>query len=311
MNLTFIDLPGIIQSAREGEDEKSPQIIKNLSVSFIKKPSTIILLAVSMETELENQEALKLAKEYDPVGERTIGLLTKPDIVRATTYQQWLGLIRNTKEKLTHGWYVVKNPDVTSGSEAPTPEQAKNEEAEYFRGFPTDKYWKDLGPGFENRLGIPNLTVKLSQVLGLLNRKSLPLIRAAINDRLNQTRADLGRLQPVIEGDPTVAVLSLITHFATACEKSLGGDSSAGAKGFAQSRNRLWKAFFVEIRKSAPKFSPFNKDATERDFEEPSFLLDRITFDSDDQSTTEPLDLDDVKALELNELFSNLPPKTC
>lgn len=80
--------------------------------------------------------------------------------------------IRNEKETLYHGWYVVKNPDVAAGSQAPNLEETRAQEADYFRGFLEDKYWSDLGRGHDHRLGIFHLTVKLSEVLAVLNRKS-------------------------------------------------------------------------------------------------------------------------------------------
>ncbi|KAL7411734.1 P-loop containing nucleoside triphosphate hydrolase protein [Mrakia frigida] len=297
LNLTFIDLPGIIQSAREGEDKNSPQIIK---------------------AEFENQEAPKFAKEYDPEGKRTIGLLTKPDVVRPTTFRQWLPIIRNERETLTHSWHVVKNPDVDDGSSAPTPEATRLQERKFFEDLPQHPQWKELGPGHSDRLGIPSLTSKLSQVLCLRNRESLPVIRQIILDGLAETEAKLSHFRPALEGDPTLLVLQAITNFVAECRTSLGGVPSAGRDGFAQGRNRIWKAYRGKIRSAAPIFrTVVKKDIkTAPPIEEPSFLLDAGLVEDKSKASSNALDmdLDDVRAFEqgesngiTNELAGNVP----
>ncbi|KAG9019351.1 hypothetical protein FS842_007866, partial [Serendipita sp. 407] len=86
-DLSFVDLPGIIASVRQGGHEADIKEVENLVMSFITKPSCLILLVVSCETDIENQGARQLARRVDPNGERTIPVLTKPDRI-AQLYMQ-------------------------------------------------------------------------------------------------------------------------------------------------------------------------------------------------------------------------------
>jgi hypothetical protein len=45
--------------------------------SFISNPNSIILAVTGANTDLANSDALKMAREIDPEGRRTIGVLTK------------------------------------------------------------------------------------------------------------------------------------------------------------------------------------------------------------------------------------------
>jgi replication fork clamp-binding protein CrfC len=50
-------------------------------LQFISRPNTVILAITSANTDLANSDALQLAREVDPEGNRTIGVLTKLDIM--------------------------------------------------------------------------------------------------------------------------------------------------------------------------------------------------------------------------------------
>ncbi|KAG8799145.1 hypothetical protein FRC17_007216, partial [Serendipita sp. 399] len=78
-DLSFVDLPGIIVSVRDGGKDSDIEDVQNLVTDVIKKPSCLILLVISCESDIENQSARRLAKQLDPTGKRTIPVLTKPD----------------------------------------------------------------------------------------------------------------------------------------------------------------------------------------------------------------------------------------
>jgi len=71
--------------------------------------------------DIKNQEAPKIARQYDPDGTRTIGMLdemtvltitgvlTKADLVPNGEHDQWLQIVRNNGEhRLTHGYYLTR-----------------------------------------------------------------------------------------------------------------------------------------------------------------------------------------------------------
>lgn len=73
-DLSFIDLPGLIANVGTSGNQTDIRLVRELVESYISKPSCIILLTVTMETEFENQAAPGLARRHDPAGERTIGM---------------------------------------------------------------------------------------------------------------------------------------------------------------------------------------------------------------------------------------------
>ena len=80
--LTVIDVPGIFRNQTEGITTKEDMIIvHNLVREYIKDKRTIILAVLPSNVDINTQEIIDLAKEYDKLGERTLGVLTKPDLV--------------------------------------------------------------------------------------------------------------------------------------------------------------------------------------------------------------------------------------
>jgi hypothetical protein len=102
-----------------------------------------------------------LAREADPRGRRTLGVLTKPDRIEEGVFHIWKPILEGTEQKLTHGYYVVKNPDPTQISKM-THEQARKAERHYFEH---NKKWSLLGSAVKSRLGSAKLANRLSSLL--------------------------------------------------------------------------------------------------------------------------------------------------
>lgn len=81
LNLTLVDLPGLTKVPVGDQPKNIEELIRNMIVKFIEKPNSIILAVSAANTDLANSDALKLAREVDPAGQRTVGVLTKLDIM--------------------------------------------------------------------------------------------------------------------------------------------------------------------------------------------------------------------------------------
>ncbi|CAG8649295.1 632_t:CDS:2, partial [Acaulospora colombiana] len=127
-NLSLIDLPGIIRHTEKIEDRKFVQMIEDLVNSYIKKEESIIVATISCKDEIDNQVMVTLAKTVDPLGSRTLGVLTKPDMIEAGTHEPWLKIMRGEAHKLSLGYYIVKNPNKMQLVEKITFEDARKEE---------------------------------------------------------------------------------------------------------------------------------------------------------------------------------------
>lgn len=161
-NLSLTDLPGLTMVAcvDKGQPEDIKDRIENLVTSYIKQPRTIILSVMAARSDLETDLGLALIKRYDQGGKRTIGVLTKPDLMN---YENHVGdYLTNSISKnlmLTYGYYVVKNRSNAEMKEFGIREGFKKE-IEYFQAH--HEYTKST---YENKIGMGNLTSSLNKIL--------------------------------------------------------------------------------------------------------------------------------------------------
>uniref|UniRef100_A0A8D2DA56 Dynamin-type G domain-containing protein n=1 Tax=Sciurus vulgaris TaxID=55149 RepID=A0A8D2DA56_SCIVU len=107
-DLTLIDLPGITRVAVGDQPADIGRQIKRLIRKYIQKQETINLVVVPSNVDIATTEALSMAQEEDPDGDRTIGILTKPDLVDKGTEDQVVGVVRNLVCHLKKGYMIVK-----------------------------------------------------------------------------------------------------------------------------------------------------------------------------------------------------------
>ncbi|TNN31141.1 Interferon-induced GTP-binding protein Mx [Liparis tanakae] len=107
-DLTLIDLPGITRVAVKGQAQDIGDQIKRLIQMTIKKQETISLVVVPCNVDIATTEALKMAQEVDPDGDRTLGVLTKPDLVDKGTEESVLEIVRNDVIHLKKGYMIVR-----------------------------------------------------------------------------------------------------------------------------------------------------------------------------------------------------------
>ena len=81
VDLTMVDLPGITKVPVRGQPADIEDQIKRITYKFISQPNALILALTAANTDVANSDALKMAREVDPDGERTIGVVTKIDLM--------------------------------------------------------------------------------------------------------------------------------------------------------------------------------------------------------------------------------------
>jgi hypothetical protein len=106
----------------------------------MKEPRSIILAVVSAKNDFANQIVLKLARDADPSGKRTLGIITKPDTLAAGSESEtmFVSLAKNQDVEFRLGWHVLKNMDMDKGQW--TLKQRDTEEQEFF----SQGIWIDL-----------------------------------------------------------------------------------------------------------------------------------------------------------------------
>lgn len=109
--LTLVDLPGWINTPTIHHSEDDMKLIQGLIADYIKQERTIILAVISAKSDLATQTILTKCQDVDPLGRRTLGIITKPDTVPAGSdlEKDWLEVARNKNIPLELGWHMLRN----------------------------------------------------------------------------------------------------------------------------------------------------------------------------------------------------------
>ena len=176
--LTLVDLPGLIHaSAKEGD--KDIRTVKRIVESYMCQPNSIVLAVVSANNSLANQEVLQLVKKHDTSLQRTLGIVTKPDLVPRGSQSEaeaiQCALNRSDFITLHSGWHILKNRAFES--QDVSMDERDIEESSFFdRGN-----WRAVP---EEDRGSRMLRIKLSDILLEAVRGSLPSIVGDIESRI-------------------------------------------------------------------------------------------------------------------------------
>ncbi|KXN85099.1 Interferon-induced GTP-binding protein Mx [Leucoagaricus sp. SymC.cos] len=210
----------LIASVGRGGNSSDIKLVEGLVTLYIKKINYIILLTVACETDFENQGAHQLAKQFDPEGKRTIGILTKPDRIPIGEEQNWLQFICNEKEPLENNWFCVKQPSSNDLKQKWTWKEARNKEREFFT---TVSPWNNLEPMYQQYLQMDHLVERLSRVLSDLIAKRLPEIQQEIENMITKMRQQIGLLPKAPPQNPLNEVAKLIKDFDVDMKRQIDG----------------------------------------------------------------------------------------
>ncbi|OCK73566.1 hypothetical protein K432DRAFT_473141 [Lepidopterella palustris CBS 459.81] len=218
--LTLVDLPGIIHAPNSRQVEEDVDKVNNLVQSYMTNKSCIILAIVTAKNDLEGQKVLRMVKKVDPKGERTIGIITKPDTLSPGSDGElkFVKCAKNEEHELQLGWHVVTN----QGFENRHQSLDKRDEVE--REFFSKGIWKTaLRP---DQLGIPALRDRLSTLLTSKIRSALPGIISKINSNLAECQTDLLQLgiPRATPGEQRAYLSSISQHFQRLIEQALDGN---------------------------------------------------------------------------------------
>lgn len=189
-------------------------------MEYIAKPNSIILAVSPANVDLVNSEALKLARHVDPMGRRTIGVLTKLDLMDHGTNA--LDILSGRVYPLKLGFIGVVNrsqQDIQSGKALSDALQA---ERDFFKHHPAYR-------NMANRCGTHFLAKTLNTTLMAHIRERLPDIKARLNTLMGQTQQELASYGDVAftgKEHRGSLILQLMTRFASSFISSIDGTSS-------------------------------------------------------------------------------------
>ncbi|XP_030575924.1 dynamin-1-like protein isoform X1 [Archocentrus centrarchus] len=203
VNLTLVDLPGITK-VPVGDQPKDIEIqIRDLILKHISNPNCIILAVTAANTDMATSEALKVAREVDPDGRRTLAVVTKLDLMDAGTDAMDVLMGRVIPVKLGIIG-VVNRSQLDINNKKSVADAIRDEHA-----FLQKKY-----PSLANRNGTKYLARTLNRLLMHHIRDCLPELKTRINVLAAQYQSLLSSYGEPVE-DQSATLLQLITKFAT------------------------------------------------------------------------------------------------
>ncbi|XP_036059593.1 interferon-induced GTP-binding protein Mx2-like isoform X1 [Onychomys torridus] len=174
-DLTLIDLPGITRVAVGNQPADIGRQIKRLIKTYIQKQETINLVVVPSNVDIATTEALSMAQEVDPEGDRTIGILTKPDLVDRGTEDKVIDVVQNLVYHLKKGYMIVKCRGQQDIQEKLSLTEALEKEQAFFKEHPHFSVLLEDG-----KATVPLLAERLTTELISHICKSLPLLENQI-----------------------------------------------------------------------------------------------------------------------------------
>ncbi|XP_067446349.1 dynamin-1-like protein isoform X4 [Thunnus thynnus] len=202
VNLTLVDLPGITK-VPVGDQPNDIEIqIKELIVKYISNPNSIILAVTAANTDMATSEALKVAREVDPDGRRTLAVVTKLDLMDAGTDAMDILMGRVIPVKLGIIG-VVNRSQLDINQKKSVADSIRDEYA-----FLQKKY-----PSLANRNGTKYLARTLNRLLMHHIRDCLPELKTRINVLAAQYQSLLNSYGEPVD-DKSATLLQLITKFA-------------------------------------------------------------------------------------------------
>ncbi|KAG8084352.1 hypothetical protein GUJ93_ZPchr0010g8443 [Zizania palustris] len=233
VNLTLIDLPGLTKVAVEGQPESIVQDIENMVRSYVDKPNCIILAISPANQDIATSDAIKLARDVDPAGERTFGVLTKLDLMDKGTNA--LDVLEGRAYRLQHPWVGIVNRSQADINKNVDMIIARRKEQEF---FDSSSEYSHLA----SRMGSEYLAKLLSQHLEAVIRARIPSITSLINKTIDELESEMDHIGRPIASDAGAQlylVLELCRAFEKIFREHLDGGRPGGARIYGVFDNQL------------------------------------------------------------------------
>ncbi|OTB07749.1 hypothetical protein M426DRAFT_228549 [Hypoxylon sp. CI-4A] len=216
LTLTLVDLPGLTKVPVGDQPRDIERQIKDMVLKYIQKANAIILAVTSANIDLANSDGLKLAREVDPEGQRTIGVLTKVDLMDEGT--DVVDILAGRIIPLRLGYVPVVNRGQRDIDNKKPISASLEAEKNYFENH---KAYRNKS----SYCGTPYLARKLNLILMMHIKQTLPDIKARISSSLQKYSAELESLGPSMLGNSANIILNIITEFASEWRTVLEGNN--------------------------------------------------------------------------------------
>lgn len=211
LNLTLVDLPGITKVPVGDQPEDIESQIRDLIINYISNPNSIILAVTAANTDMATSESLKMAKDVDPDGRRTLAVVTKLDLMDAGT--DAIDILYGRVIPVKLGIIGVVNRSQQDIMNKKCIEEALKDEAAFLqRKYPT----------IATRNGTPYLAKTLNRMLMHHIRDCLPDLKTRVNVMVSQFQSIINSYGDDVS-DKSQTLLQIITKFASSYCSTIEG----------------------------------------------------------------------------------------
>ncbi|KAJ5641935.1 Vacuolar protein sorting-associated protein 1 [Penicillium lividum] len=216
LTLTLVDLPGLTKVPVGDQPKDIERQIKDMVLKYISKPNAIILAVTSANQDLANSDGLKLAREVDPEGQRTIGVLSKVDLMDDGT--DVVDILAGRIIPLRLGYVPVVNRGQRDIENKKLIAYALENEKNFFENH---KAYRNKA----SYCGTPYLARKLNLILMMHIKQTLPDIKGRISSSLQKYTTELAQLGDSMLGNSANIILNIITEFSNEYRTVLEGNN--------------------------------------------------------------------------------------
>lgn len=217
-DLTLVDLPGITRNPVAGQPANIEEITKSLVTSYCQDENTLILCVIPANIDLSTSDALSLARRIDKTGARTLGVLTKIDIMDEGA--DCREVLLNRVIPLRHGYVGVRGRSQLDMQGQVLVAEAVRRETEFFSRHPI---YSSLPAEL---LGTRALVDRLSTILQRMIHAYLPRLKAEVSARLRRVRGQLealGEEFPGSEEKKLELIFKLVRQFKDNFDQAVNG----------------------------------------------------------------------------------------
>jgi len=253
LTLTLVDLPGLTKVPVGDQPKDIERLIREMILKYITKPNAIILAVTAANTDLANSDGLKLAREVDPEGVRTIGVLTKVDLMDTGT--DVIDILAGRVIPLRLGYVPVVNRGQRDIETNKAISKALEAEKQFFEHHPSYKSKAQY-------CGTPFLARKLNMILMHHIRNTLPEIKIKIAASLQKYQAELAQLGDPLGDDVTShsnLVLNIITEFCSEFRTIIDGNSNDLSSFELSGGARISYVFHDSFKDAITSMDPFDQ----------------------------------------------------
>lgn len=257
-DLSFYDMPGVFRNAKHEEDQFLVKVVENLVRRYVSHEKAIIMWAVPMNHDPETSSTFTLIRNLRAQN-RTIGVMTKADLLPSGGSAQWLAMLKNTTHRVGRGYFITSRtaPPTRSFNDAPEFDQEhhrrdrvslRDESAaeESFFNRHTGE-WPAEFDEFKDKCGIDQLVKFLAQTLAQEFAQSLPDLSHKLRIKFQSTRTELNKL-PEMPHNPEHEVKIALKDFIADVQTRLK------SKAFKSSWGKIAETYKTRIIDLKPRY---------------------------------------------------------